>query len=227
MRLLDILPPSDGQIFIAGKKGSGKSTLNLMLIDSIPDSEIILIIDSKDEWNLKPFLKMGNKPVHHLRIPNLMLVRKPGIYVYKSHYPHFYDVGVTRLLLQAFKHKHLTVVIHEMYHFCHGNNPLPALGQMITMGRNKFIRLHMESQRPSNIPVICYTEADVFVEFHLAKEADRKRMADVSEAPKLITVAEEHNFWVMRTEWNEPVYIRNNNTDTKKWDRFINKEKVA
>lgn len=227
MKIADILPPVDGQIFLSGKKGSGKSTLDLMLIDAIPDTEIILVIDSKDEWALKPFLKLGNKKVHHLRIANLHLVREPGIYVYKSHYPHFYDPGVTRLLLQAFKRKHLTVVIHEMYHFCHGNNPLPALGQLITMGRAKFIRLHMESQRPSNIPVICYTESDVFVAFHLAKDADRKRMADVSEAPEMVQVADGHNFWVMRTDWNAPVYITNMMKNTKKWDRFLNKEKVA
>lgn len=198
-----------------------------MLIDTIPDSEIILVIDSKDEWQLKRGLMMGNKPIHRVLVPDLRLIRRPGIYVYKSKYPHFYDPNVTKLLLQAFKRKHMTVVIHEMYHFCHGNNPLPALGQLITMGRNKFIRLHMESQRPANIPVICYTEADVFVTAHLAKDADRKRMADVAEAPQMERVAQDHNFWVMRTEWQNPVYINNQlpKSVMKYWDKFINHEK--
>lgn len=226
MKLADILPPADGQIFLAGKKGSGKSTLDLMLIDAIPDTEIILVIDSKDEWDLKRGLTLGNKPVHRILIPDLRLIRRPGIYVYKSKYPHFYDPAVTKLLLQAFKRKHMTVVIHEMYHFCHGNNPLPALGQLVTMGRAKFIRLHMESQRPSNIPVICYTEADVFVAFHLAKDADRARMADVSESPEMVTRAQGHNFWVNRVDWDNAVYVQNQIENTTYWDKFLNKEKV-
>jgi energy-coupling factor transporter ATP-binding protein EcfA2 len=210
MKLADMLPAIDERAFITGKSKSGKSTLVRQLIGALPDDTYILVIDSKHEWKIKLREKLGNHPVHRILVPNIHLIRRPGIYVYQSKYPHFYDPKVTRLLLGAYNRKNFTVVIHEGYHFCHGNNPLPALGQIATMGRAKNCRLFYEAQRPSNIPLIFITEANVWIEMRLQKPEDRQKVADNAGFPEMIKpVRAAHDFWVAKDDWDNAVYIEN------------------
>lgn len=226
MRLVDMLPDIDEQAFITGKKKSGKSTLVRQMITKLPDNDIIIILDTKHEWKLRPFMRLGNKRVHRLRITNIRLLRSPGIYVYQSKYPHFYDPGVTKILLSAYKRKDVTIVIHEIYHLCHGSNPLPALGQAIAQGRARNLRLLLESQRPANCPVMSYTDADIFIEFLLQNPDDRKRMADNSGFPELlIPIWGMHDFWIAKHGWKNAVYIENTREDDSEWDIFKTKSK--
>jgi hypothetical protein len=226
MRLVDMLPEKDEQAFITGKKKSGKSTLVRKMILELPDNEIIVVLDTKREWKVKPFMTLGNKRVHHLRFTNIRLVRSPGIYIYQSKYPHFYDAGITRILLSAYNRKNVTIVIHEVYHLCHGSNPVPALGQAIAQGRAHNLRLFLESQRPSNCPVMSYTDADIFIEFLLQNPDDRKRMADNSGFPELaIPVEAKHDFWVAKNGWDNAKYIQNTRDDDSDWDIFKMKSK--
>jgi hypothetical protein len=214
-----MLPAKDEQAFITGKKKSGKSTLVRQLITKLGDNEIIIVIDSKHEWTIKPFMRLGNKRVRNLRLPNIRMVTSPGIYVYKSKYPHFYDTNVSKILISAYNRKNCTVVIHEIYHFCHGANPLPALGQAIVQGRAKNLRLFMESQRPMNIPGIAISEANIWICFKLQKPGDRLRVADDSGFPEMATpVRASHDFWVARDTWDNAVYIENTKEDDTEWD---------
>jgi len=210
-----MLPEKDERAFITGKSKSGKSTLVRQLIGALPDNTFILVIDSKHEWTFKRGETVGAHKVHKILVSNIHLFRSPGIYVYQSKYPHFYDPNVTRLLLGAYNRKNWTVVIHEGYHFCHGSNPLPALGQIITMGRAKNVRLFYESQRPSNIPLIAITEANVWILFKVQKPEDRQRVADNAGYPEMVqmmdmrTAAGKHNFWIAKDDWDNAIFIRN------------------
>lgn len=228
MRLVDMLPKVDGQIFVVGKKGSGKSTLVRQLITKLPDTTQIIVLDTKHEWELPRLghMKLGNKNVYRLRFTNLKLVTKPGIYVYQSKYPHFYDPGNSRILLSAYNKKNVTIVIHELFHLCHGPNALPALAQAITQGRAKKLRLFLESQRPANVPIIVETEADVYVCMRLSKQSDRERMADVAEAPEMKDIVHGHDFWVI-TSMMEKAILISNDQDEKSWDLLNNKEKTT
>jgi len=210
MKLTDMLPARDERMFVTGKSKSGKSTLVRELIGALPEGTYILVIDSKHEWEFRRGKHIGPHPVHKVRVANIHLLRTPGIYVYQSKYPHFYDPNVTRLLLGVYNKKNWTVVIHEGYHFCHGSNPLPALGQIITMGRAKNCRLLYESQRPSNIPLIAITEANVWIMFRLQKPEDRRRVADNAGYPEMIQpVKAAHDFWIAKDDWENAVYIQN------------------
>ena len=232
MRLVDMLPSKDGQLFATGRKGSGKSTLVRQLMTKLGDNEIIVVIDSKHEWDLPRLrihpMMLGNKVVRPLHFTNVKLVRNPGIYIYQSKYPHYYDPGVSRILVSAYNRKNVTIVVHEVYHFCHGANALPALAQAIVQGRAKHLRLFLESQRPANIPIICETEAEVYIEFMLQKKSDRQRMADVSGFMELEQEVEDmHDFWVGKLGWKNAVYIKNTLENDASWDLLRKKPKTT
>lgn len=226
MKLAEMLPKQDGQIVVVGKKGSGKSSLVRQLLMKLDNKAIIVVLDTKHEWKLPRLgeFYLGNKRVRRLLYPDVRLVRSPGIYVYASKYPHYYDPNVSKILLTAYKRKHVTIVVHELYHLCHGHMALPALGQAIAQGRSEDLRLFLESQRPSNIDLRCMTEADIFVMFHLSRKEDRLRIADLAEGPEMEKPAQGHNFWVKHIDWDTAKYITNEQ-DGSTWDLVQNKQK--
>lgn len=204
----DILPNPDEQIFICGQKGSGKTTLIRKLIDLLKSHELIIIIDSKPDWeDLKPMLFSGKgDAIKKLDVKYLFMLNSvdaKGVYVYQTPYdrPAYADDNVEKIIYWAIKRydklkkkKGMTLIIDELGDFSKGSYTTPAISKLIRQGRSKKVRTILGSQRPANIPQIAIDQSQRYCVFMLMNKGDRKRLADWVH-PELINMATGHDFW--------------------------------
>ena len=201
MNIADLAPALDRrpdgygaeQLFLCGMKGTGKSTLTRRIIDALPDTEVVVVIDSKHDWQFRRrfgglgYLFRLFRPKargEFLQLPYTDLRLVPaGRYVYRPSYPETRDAGVIRIFtttLQAAKKRKrgVTLVIDEAGDFATGSSPMRALGKLIRESRSMWVRLIIGSQRPSGIPSLMMSEANKFVALHLQKKEDLERVAE-------------------------------------------------
>lgn len=211
MDIKDLLPEQDEQMFICGMKGAGKTTFVKNLIRPIAKKQLVIIIDSKPEWeNLVPMF--GNGEYHKLNPRFLFMLRKEstrGIYVYqcdpnvKAHS----DKNVDKIIRWAiargkFKKKrkkpNCTIYVDEFGDFSKGHTTSYMMDKLLRQSRSKNIRLIIGTQRPSGIDLKAITEARTFVVMTLQHLADRKRMAQEVH-PYMLRMVEPLQLWFYRT----------------------------
>lgn len=204
----DFLPDDDEQLFICGQSGSGKTTFERELIDLLKKEELVIIIDSKPDWdNLAPMIGPNKQNRPRKLDPKLLWMlnkaEAKGVYVYQTidTIPAYDDPWVTRIILWAIrrfkklkKRKGLTIVVDEMGDFAKGSYTTPAMSKLMRQGRSKRIRRIIGSQRPAGIPQLSVDQSQRFCIFMLMNRNDRKRMAEWVH-PHLEKTAEGHNFW--------------------------------
>lgn len=197
MKLVDMLPKSDQQLFVAGQKGSGKSTFIRGLLDKLPKRELTIVFDTKGEWKARHWWqhwKHGTHPAVFL--PHTQIKRlAPGTYIFRPRYPEYSDPRVGKILQGCLKRGHCTIVIDELTDFSHGPNPLPILGKVIRQGRWKHVRMMIGTQRPAGVPIIAITEAVKTACFRLKSADDRARMAKWCDPAMENMPPGRHDFW--------------------------------
>src|SRR5260221_286361 len=100
----DLIPNDDEQLLVCGQKGAGKTTLIKKIITLLPD-ELVIIIDSKPDWdNLASMFGANktNKP-RKLDMKFLWMLNgkdAKGVYVYQTdqEIPAYADANVERLI---------------------------------------------------------------------------------------------------------------------------------
>jgi len=214
----DILPNEDEQLFIAGQKGAGKTTLirRLLALPALRD-ELVVIIDSKPDWDkLAPMFgrNKGNKPrkLDMRFLWTLNNIKAKGIYVYQSlpDRPAYDDPNIERLIFWAIarfdklkKKKGMTIVVDELADFSKGSYTTPAMSKLIRQGRSKKVRTILGSQRPSGIPQIAVDQAQRYAIFMLMNKNDRKRLAEWIH-PGLLKMAQNRDFWYYEIPRDRP-----------------------
>jgi nucleoside-triphosphatase THEP1 len=203
----DIVPNDDEQLFVAGQKGAGKTTLIRRIIKLLPN-ELIIIIDSKPDWdNLAPMIG-PNKQDKPRKLDMKLLwtlngKEAEGVYVYQTDLdkPAYQDMNVEKLIRWAInrydklkKQKGLTLIVDELGDFSKGSYTTPAMSKLIRQGRSKKVRTILGSQRPSGIPQIAVDQAQRFCIFMMMNENDRKRLAQWVH-PGLMQMATNRDFW--------------------------------
>lgn len=212
----DLIPNEDEQLLVCGQKGAGKTTLIKKIIALLP-GELVIIIDSKPDWdNLAPMFGANktNKP-RKLDMRYLWALSgkdAKGVYVYQTNQeiPAYEDMNVERLIrwcLLRFdklkKKKGLTLVVDELGDFAKGSFTTPAMSKLLRQGRSKKVRTIVGSQRPSGIPTLAIDQAQRFCIFMLMNEDDRKRLSKWVH-PGLMTMADNRDFWYYEVPRDRP-----------------------
>ena len=197
MKIDEMLPDRDEQLFVAGQKGTGKSTLIRKMLERLPASELVIVFDTKGEWKCRrQWQRWRAEKVPHVRLPhtNVRLLR-PATYIFRPHFPERADPRCTAILMRCLKRGKCTIVIDEASDFSTATSILPALGKVIRQGRWKKVRLLIGSQRPSGISGLCMTEATKVACLRLRNDRDRDRMAKEVDPAMRDMPKGRHDFW--------------------------------
>lgn len=160
------IKPSE-RVFIAGKTGSGKTTLAEALL--MPVSRLIYV-DSKDavipkDYNLVDKSDNALNRVLSGDAIRVKVVENEDAYVY---FEAAYKAGNCYILVDE-----LTALVSPR------NQPEKPFIDIWTRGRSKKIGAWALTQAPVSIPLVTIREAEHFFCFQLNLEDDRKRMAQV------------------------------------------------
>lgn len=178
------------QLFITGQKGTGKSTLERRVIATLPDDEIVLLIDSKRDWpNVRHWVRSWSqahqapRDVWRMAPTTDMRLLPAGRWVYRPHFPEATDPGVLRIYRTALQVKKLrkrscTIVLDELGDLSPGGNTPILLGKLLRESRSLWVRLIVGCQRPASVSLLAVQEATKVCAFHLANRDNRKRLAD-------------------------------------------------
>lgn len=207
MEFKDLLPDIDQQMLVVGMKGAGKTTFIKNLIRTISKKELVIIIDSKPEWdNLTGMFSTGE--YHKLNVKFLPLLNRKdstGIYVYQCNDEKkaFADENVDKIVRWAIrrgmkkrkeKKPNVTIVFDEFGDFTRGPSTSYMVEKLLRQSRSKNIRLIIGTQRPAKIDLLAISESRNFVVMTLQNMNDRKRLAQEVH-PYMIRQVGPLEFW--------------------------------
>lgn len=178
MEIKELLPPENGRLFVTGSSGDGKSTLIRRIDQCIPPDEMVIALDSKGEWPVRPRFGKSDIPWRRLplRIPLSQIT--PGHYVYRTSYPDVADRNVEKIIKWALKRKHVTLIFDEINNFCNGSYAMRIVSKALREGRSKFVRIIAGSQFPVKVPEEVVSQATMAIIFIIPNPNHRKRLAD-------------------------------------------------
>ena len=171
----DLVQNVSTRAFIAGKTGSGKSSLAYVLVEEIYQRQPIIIIDPKGTWNIPEYGTLWtdiSEPVE-----GSYLVYRPS---FGNDAAEEIDTICKMVYDNAKKGYPCAVYIDEL---------LPLLGRdtingprnlkfLYTQGRQLGVTMLLGTQRPSSIPQYVMTECEYLYCFQLRNQKDRERMGD-------------------------------------------------
>lgn len=172
-------PGPDDRVSINGKTGSGKSTFAFWLFAESAD------------FDRKPWVIVDNKAVPE-EIPQKLLneedaklikvkdapPRAPGIYVIRP--KHSDASAFAAWLWKAHDRGNIGLIFDELYMVpdfknegSSGGGPLKAI---LTQGRSKHIPVYGLTQRPVDVNLFMFSEAEFISVFYLKRREDRQRI---------------------------------------------------
>ena len=180
MVMLD--PAKGGQVFISGKKGSGKSVMARRLFDTYPYDRIVLDVTGDLSRDFKrDGIKFTRLDPHALplRFPSggddgpVTLVLVP-------------DMGdedeavaqMDRCIGLAMTHRRTLVWSDETGVLSRAGRTPPNLRRALHHGRHSQLFLMLAGPRAMAVDPLCISQADVVMTFKTPSPADRKRIAD-------------------------------------------------
>lgn len=202
------------QVFVAGKKGSGKSRLACTYLSRAWYPNVVLLDSKGDEdWpEARPTWAKGQVPIFS-RLADLKdysggrVIYRPNRYELNGdYYDRFYEwcydwagrnVSSWRTPWGAFKYS-LTVMTDELFAVAQ-EGKLDGFNACVTRGRSRGLGMWSLVQRPTRIPLFTISESDHRFVFRLNWPADRQRMAEACGAVELLDTPQgEFGFWYHR-----------------------------
>jgi hypothetical protein len=185
------------RIFVAGKTGTGKTTVVRELLRPV---KRVVVFDAKGtlttpEWNLETWSDRGRRRLLdgedvRLRVPAPL------------------DGNWSPYLETTFEAGDLTAFFDEMYGVVPpGKRPPEALVAMYTRGREFNIGTWAATQRPVWVPLFCKSEAEWMFVFRLMLEDDRKHMAAMCGPSVLTPIRDPFGFYVYNQLWDDADYL--------------------
>jgi hypothetical protein len=97
------------------------------------------------------------------------------------------------------------LVIDELGQFAAGSHAGPGLTSVFARGRTAEITVLGGTQRPKNVPIIAFTESQLFFTFRLLFRADRERLAQYSHPLLVDAPVSPYGVKVYRSGTQEPI----------------------
>lgn len=171
----------DEHVFLAGKTGSGKTTLAMFLLFQ---QTRLIVVDSKDslsEWNVEE-----NNPTNKIKLEDGKPIRLRTVLREES----------LTLLETAYNLGNITIYIDEMAALVPPRSKPPqVIYDLLQRGRSRNISVWSSTQRPTLIPLEAMSEATHFFIFKLNLEKDRKTISNNAGIPELPPVKDSHGFY--------------------------------
>lgn len=170
---------------VIGRNGSGKSQLSAWALSiSNIETKPWYIIDYKGDKLI------GQIPWAREVDINEPISRHPGVYVTRPH-PGQVD-EVEAFLWRIYNQGNTGLYVDEALNM---PNRKKAYMALLSQGRSKYISTINVTQRPSYIPVHCFTEANFVSVFHLRDKNDRNRVNEFCPIDFDEDLPKYHSHW--------------------------------
>lgn len=196
-RAADLAPDLGTRNMFIGTAGSGKTTGILRTLPAYYGRRQIIIADTKGDPAIE---RLDGRVAEKLRdlpkaasgkydAPNGLRYPWPPVVIWR---PISRELSNYLVLDQfcdwIYRRERTVLVLDELGQFAPGARAGPGLTSVFARGRTHEITVLGGTQRPKNVPIIAFTESQLFYVFRLLFEQDRKRVAEythplMSESP--------------------------------------------
>lgn len=169
------------RVFIAGKTGSGKTTLAHLLLLPV---KRLLLIDSKDglfNWDTEDYSSSGLARIRNKEPIRMRVVQKEQALIALTE---AYNSGDIIIYLDE-----VTAIIPSVHKF------EPIFTDIWSRGRSRNVGAWSTTQRPVSIPKLFLTESEHYFCFRLNSEDDRKIMAGYMGKGVLTPAKDPYGFY--------------------------------
>ena len=171
---------------IAGKTGSGKTTLGAYVLAHSPGSWIVLDQKHDDLLGRMGKIVEREEDIDKSLKENRIVVFRP---------PPGFPVDEW-LCDMSEDYRQLGFFIDELYYLGNSSQPGPGLTAILTRGRSRRQSFIGCTQRPAFVPRFVFSEADQVAMGKLKLKDDRKRLIDSTGDPRFIEILPDHSFLV-------------------------------
>lgn len=192
---------SDEHIFIAGRTGSGKTTLARYLLREVRrlivcDSKGTLSNWSTHEWGRAARRALMNGQDIRIRVvPPVELADTTDFW--NDIFLHAYSAGGVRVYVDE-----LGAIMRNAQNAPHYFNVI------LSRGREFHVSACTVTQRPASVPLLALSEASHYFCFRLNLRDDRQRMAQFMGEEVLENIKDKYGFWYFGAELNAPQYFK-------------------
>lgn len=183
------LPARSQRVTIVGRTGSGKTWFGAWLLSKSPfDKQPYVIVDYKGDTLLRSI-----EGVIELDLKD-KLPRRPGLYTVRPQL-HQED-AMEDWLWRVWEKEKIGLYFDEAFMLPNsGYSRRGALQAILTQGRSKKIPVISLVQRPSQISLFVFSEAEFYSVFSLNRRQDRKTMTDLGDGLDAEGLPEFHSRW--------------------------------
>lgn len=171
------------RVFFVGTTGSGKTELAKHFLSKM---NRVLIIDPKHEFRLEGFRRSKELPLFGRDFKIIYRPKEED------------DYHLSNLVYKIFRGKNATIYVDELATITE-QFPMTTLklAQVAREGREKKVALWNATQRPRWIKLIFKSESEVFFQFFLRDEDDRKHMTGFLGKDSILPI-DIYDFWYSR-----------------------------
>lgn len=211
---VDLAPKLGQRAMYIGGTGSGKTTAILRTLPKYYGRRQIIIADTKNDPAIE---SLAGNVVERLRdMPKATRGRYtdvqgrkydwPPLVIYRPNGAELSDLRILDALCDWIYRRQRTVfVIDELGQFASQARAGPGLTNIFARGRTAEITTLGGTQRPKNVPIIAFTESELFFCFRLKFLSDRKRVSEYTDPTMIDPVISPYGVKMYRTGAQEPV----------------------
>lgn len=183
-------------VCIAGRKGSGKSTLTREILQH---SSRLFLFDTMGEHSWVPD-QMNSLDQAWIYIADHGGDPAPfqGSYVAEDADDESLDTDFAEVCTAVWQSGNMTLAVEELPMLSQPNYVPPAFNRLIRLGRHRAVNILYTGQRLSECPRRVTAATDIFVLFHTSEPSDLDRIAERagSETAEAVANLGEHEFVV-------------------------------
>lgn len=188
----------------AGQTGSGKTTAILKTLPAYYGKRQIVIADTKNDPTIE---SLAGPVATRLRdLPGKSKWPDNPVVIYRPDAGELADLAILDAFCDWIYRRGRTIlVIDELGQFAAGAHAGPGLTSIFARGRTAEITVLAGTQRPVSVPIIAFTESQLFFVFRLLFRRDRERIAQYTHPALVDPPTSPYGVRVYRNGDSEPV----------------------